>query len=658
MLDTVLPAQTSSILPSRGRQRLRPGAAGGLVVLALAVVLLWAWPPAGVLLFGLSLIVLGPWGSLLAERAIISTAVGLGTIAAVFSLMSTAHRVLDPLQWRVLATAGLVAIAVGVARRRDAPVWPRPALADLLALVGGSGVVVVLGRSLWGASPARVLGVLMTWWDNSSHLPIFTMIVHAQSWDLTRLGPDPMFYPYPSLHAATWAVIEWLAGVAPTTPGAQLVVPYAWLSVGTMGWAGAVFVWAAALLGRRVARPEHRVRAGTIAAWVTAVWVAFGAVPLIGLNGWANFILAAAMAAGFLVVPFAHEDAVRETAWFALPLAALAVAYLYTPIAGVLAGAVLAVASGVVREHRRALAGLVVVGGLAAAAALPALDFLVAPFHGEVIGALSGGVPVKGFWVPFAGAVIVVLGALVRHRRTGWASALSMITAMLILAATSWYFARQAIASNTSLNSSYYTQKALLAIFLVTVPLAVGLLSPTVATWSTHRGRPGMRIISRVAAVIAVLAATAYLPYAGRSAHSTVYGLGANAWHSRRLAATPPSRTDEIGRWILATAAQQAPGPTLTIAWHIDTHLTGSASQPLEADRVAAALDHFSSASIDPVYNDLSLTGRAGVAHISAYLRDNPGRNLRVVVPDPASVRALAPAVARFTSTRLQVIQS
>jgi len=641
--------------------RLRPGAAAAVGFIVVTVVLLWAWHPVGVVLVGLSLLVLSPWGVTLGERAVVTTGVVLGSIAGVFSVMNATGRVLSPVEWRLVVTIALAAVAAGAVLRRRVPVWPRPSLVDALALAGGAGIAVLLGWSLLGATPARALGILMSRWDNTSHLSIFAMVFHAQSWQLTRLGPDPMLDPYPSLHAATWAVIEWLGGVSPTTSGAGLVVPFAWLSVGTMAWTGSLTVWAAALLARRAARPDRRGGAALVAAVATAAWAAWGALPVVGLYAWANFALATALAVGAVAVVLARPGSNVDTAWFALPLTALAIVYLYPPIAGTLAVAILVVLVQLARAHRRALAGMVLLGAVTAAAAFPALSMLVTPFHGEAAGTLLGGIPIKGVVVPATVAGVAAVGALFRHRRVGRGGSVLLVAAMAAPAATSWYFARQAWAADIPVASSYYTQKALLALLLVAVPVAVGLWAPTMAAWLTYRGTVGRVVLVRSVAAAALVAATVAIPFAGQMEKAGTRGPGWDAWTARQLAAAPVSRPDEVGRWVLAMAADQRTGATLTIGWHakgfVPTRLSYLAD-PLKADRLAASLDHVASASVDPTYTLLGVAATAGLKAIRAYLVGHPDANLHVVVPNPASVQALAPLVAEFGPTRVQVVRS
>ena len=658
VLGPSVPTLRTEFGPSSIGVRRRRDRVAASAFLALSALLLWVWPALGVILLGLSLFLLGPWGMTLGERAVISTGVGLGVIAAVFSMMGAVGHVVSPTQWRLLATAGLAAMAWGALGRRRVPLWVRPSLVDGLAIAGGGGVVVILGWSLRSATPARAMGILMSRWDNTSHLAIFDMVFHAQSWDLTRLGPKPMFYPYPSLHAATWSVIEWLAGAPATTSGAHLLLPYAWLSVATVGWAGALFVWAAALLARRAASPAKRKPAETVAAALAAVWVALGALPEIGMDGWANFLLAAALSMSTVAVSFARPESVVDTAWFLLPLSTLAIAYLYTPLAGVLAVALITVLILLARGHMRVVAAMAAVGGVAAAATLPALRILATPFRGEVAGALHGAIPISGFTIPSVAGAAVLLTVLMRGRRMGWAAAAAVVGLLAAPAAMTWYFAAQAAATHTPLASSYYTQKSLLSAMLVAVPTVIGLLSSSLVDWLGYHGPRVRSLLVRTAAVTALVVVTDSLPFLGVGVGGSPFGLGATAWHERQIAAAATSHPDEIGRWVLAAAAAQGSGSTLTITWRLDTVLPGTVADPVKADRVAAAFDHVATVTADHTYVSLGQPGSSGVVSIRRYLEEDTSRRLWVVVPDRTSAEALGPLVHEFGLTRLRVLQS
>ena len=632
-----------------------------IVALIACVATLWGVPPVGVALSAGVGVVLAPWGRRLGERVIVSTVVSAATVAVIFVVLSAGGWSIAPPGWRWLITVALL-LELGLLRvRRSAPIWPAVRLDDGLGLVASTVVLASLAIPYVNASLAHVLSTLLTWWDHSSHLPMFSQVMRAGSWNFSSLGPDIMFDVYPMLHVSLWSVGEWASGAGPETPGLDLVQPYvAWYSL-TGALVAALLVWSAGLVARALTRGDDaRVRRSAVpwAAGLVAVWAVLGTLATMVDFAFVNFLLGSSLTIAAVAVSMRSEAATRRLGWFTLPLAAVSVAYLYPPMAGGIAVALVLMLIVVARTRRDRLWPAVGLTLACLVAALPAVRIITEPFAGRSAGAIQGGIPyveiAAGILVP----IVVIVVLLCWRRRVGTMVTLALLCPVVVSSAVAGLFAAQSLASGNPLSDSYYTKKMVYSLLLLSLPIAAAAAARwatrACAAWSGERpGRfAGFLAASFVVSSVVVVGAsvlststTSWLPAGIASLQERVHS----------LAQAPTSGLVEIRA---AENPSDAPWTTVTYLWPTDDTGKWPHGPIVEAGRtttgIASVLTWAHNRAIEDTAGNGDAVTPAGL--LSRALADHPEMSIRVVVPDADMASDLAIVAAEFGPDRVQVI--
>lgn len=639
--------------PSPGRTG-RPAA---LAALAVTLVLLWAWPPAGVAAALVVSGLLAPWGRSLGERAVITTVVGSGGVAVLLTAFTRLGLALPPVGWRVLVSLALLLLAVFLALPRAAPVWPRVRAGDLLGIAAGVVVAAMMGLPYLTASTPQTLAALLTWWDHSSHLPMFVQVMHTGSWDVGRLAPQLMFDDYPMLHVGLWSVGEWVGGVGTDVAGIDLVRPYVgWFSI-TTGLVAALLVWSTGLVASAVTRDDAepaRTRAvAVVAASVTAAWCVLGSLTLMADFAFTNFLLAGALCASAVAVSVRSREAMTRVGWFVMPLAVVATAYLYPPLAGGTTIAAVVVLVVVLRHRLEHAVSMAAVGVVCLLATLPSISFLTTPFDGRDPGSIGGGIPGFELWATLVAAPVVVVVLVRARRRIGTAGVAGLLGPMVACALVAVVFAAQAVAAGVPLDKSYYTLKIVYALMLVTLPTAVALavrwgLRRVPSSWVARRRGVAALSLAGVVALVLVLLATVGTP--------RVPPQGVDALVERVRATTHAVSRGEV---VVTASQHQGSGGWVTVAQISGARPGDVFSDPysLEAGRTAAGLGGVLTLPIDQVLTIVSAGGVQDPVGAWSFLLDSePSLRLRIVVEGDEARRLLQPLVDRYGPDRVEVL--
>ncbi len=494
------------------------------VGLALAtgvtVALLWVVPLAGLIAFAVLLAVMPPWGKTYVERFLISLLVLLGTVAIVFPRSGATP--VDSVSARLLFTTfAIAALALYALPQLRDTALPTFKLSD------GLVVLVACALGLWtvlayrGEDVTGVLsGLFFSGWDNQAHFTTFAnTFVHQSTTWVAADGGQAWNQWYPSLHSTLWALGEYALGNEVTTR-TDLLIPYVqWsalsfaIAMGALAWIASDFAgrWSQGTAGRRGSRIASIVAVGGMGAWIL-----FGSPQWLFNSGFTNFAMGVSIVATASYLSVRSETSARTLGWFLVPLSAIAVIGLWTPLAIALAPAGVIVAKSLI--SRRLIAGIVWLVAIAALGLLLAwqqLGAILSAQDGATLGEFTeaiGSVPTgmapfnigAGIVAPF---VAIAIAVMVRSPRTlafGIAGP-SVLTALLALA-----FIPGTDAAGTSRIQSYYVLKALDASLLVTAPLVAAAIA-TGFVILIRQLRTGTAIAASVAAALLTVTAFGYV---------------------------------------------------------------------------------------------------------------------------------------------------
>lgn len=457
---------------------------------AIGIALLFVSPLIGFIVIGALLAVVPPWGRTLAERAFISGIVLFGAAAVIFPRAGSTP--IDATTARMFF-AGLLVIGLAlyaIPQLRTTPI-PKPRITDAALLT----LLVVLTYWLIAAylnisSTEIVSGLFFSGWDNQAHFTTFanTYTQGSTTWT-TPDGAIAWNQWYPSLHSTVWSLAQYAAGASGLTR-VELLFPYVqWnavsfaLSVTALAWISSDFAgrWAQTLTSKRAAQG-----ATLLAAAGTGAWILFGSPQLLFNSGFTNFTMAVALVSTASYLAIRSTRSARTLGWFLVPLAAIAVIGLWTPLAIGLIPAGVIVALSLIRWRPvigiawlvlNAVVGLLLawqqLGDILAAEDGSAAEFATS------IGSVPTGMAPFNIGAAIAAPVVAITIAVMIRRNRPLAFGIAgpaVFTGLLALA-----FIPGTDAAGTSRIQSYYVLKALDAALLAAAPLiaaaiAVGLV--------------------------------------------------------------------------------------------------------------------------------------------------------------------------------------
>ncbi len=488
------------------------------VAAAVAVALVWLAPPVGFVAAVGVLVVVPPWGRSLAERAVISLIVVSGLVAVLVPRAGS-----TPVT-QVSARLGLTALVVGVLalrlvpRLRAVPV-PRPTLVDALVLAFGVGLGFWLLSAYVGRDSAELVsGLFFSGWDNQGHFTTFanTYKVGSTTWP-TADGSVAWNQWYPSLHTTMWALAELASrGTEALLDRPGLLWPYVQWNAVTFAGCLAALSWVGGDLAARIAGASRW--AGALAVGGFAAFGLLGSPAYLYNAGFTNFVMAVTLTVTASHLAARSARSARTLGWFVVPLAALAVVGLWTPLALGLVPAGVVVAVALVR-HRWWI-GVAWLGAAAAVGAVMALTQASAILGVEPgrsagdfttsLGSVGAGMAPFNIGAGLAAPVVAVLAGvlLVRSGRTG--IAVGVLGPVLGAGVLAVVFAAGADAANVGRLESYYVLKSLDAMLLAVAPLVAALVA--VALVRALAGvDPVTAVVATATAAVAAVASFGYV---------------------------------------------------------------------------------------------------------------------------------------------------
>lgn len=492
-----------------------------LAIAVVAVALLLVAPPVGFVAVAICFILLPPWGKSLSERAIISGLVLVGIIALVFPRAGSLT--LDHTTARItLGAALLIAVALGfLPRLRGSHPIPKPRWVDLI--VAGTAIIAAWSPiALYRGAPIDkvISGLYFSGWDNQGHFTTFANTVASQSttWP-TADGSIAWNQWYPALHTTAYSVMQ--QAITESDPiRLALVEPFALWSALFFAASLAALVYVASDIARRWARLQHfnENAAAVFAALAMSAALILGNVQNLFNAGFTNFLMAVSITitASYLV---AHSMVTARTlGWFLVPLAAVSVIGLWTPLViGLIPAGIIAL---IALLRWRKLAGFAWLIAAAVGGALLAISQLnailagsegasVAEFN-EQIGQVGVGMaPFNlglGITAPF---IAVLLGYLIWRHVTA-AMAWSVAFPAIGAGALALYFIGGTDAAELSRLASYYVLKSLDASLIMVMPLTIAALAVAFTTVL----RPlttSQRVAASAAAALIVIGSFGYV---------------------------------------------------------------------------------------------------------------------------------------------------
>ncbi len=454
---------------------------------AASVVALWLVPPVGFVAAIVMLVVASPWGRSLSERAVISGVVVMGLVAIAFPRAgSTPVTAVSARLVLTVLVLGIVALRL-LPALRSVPV-PRPTLTDgvvgLLAVVSGWWLMsAYIGRS----ESETVSGLYFSGWDNQAHFTTFanTYEVGSTTWP-TVDGAIAWNQWYPSLHSTLWSLAE-LAMRAGSDlldrPG--LLWPYVLWSSVSFALCLAALAWVAADLAGRLGGLERARWSGPLAAGAVAVFGLLGSPAFLFNKGFTNFMMGVTVMVVVAYLSARTWRSARTLGWFLVPLGALAIIGLWTPLViGIVpSGVVVAIA---LLKHRvwmgvTWLATALVVGVVMVLTQSQAImgvepgqstgDFTT------TLGSVGAGMASFNIGAALMAPVVALGFAALLVRRHQWPAPAAVVGPVLGAGVIAIVFVVGSDAANVGRLQSYYVLKSMEAMLLAAVPLMAALAS-------------------------------------------------------------------------------------------------------------------------------------------------------------------------------------
>ena len=468
------------------------------IALIASIALLWLAPPVGLIACGVMLVIAPPWGRGYAERAVISFVVLLGIAAIAFPRSSevpintyTAHVAMTI--FTVVAT-GLrvfppIAVRVGA--------LTRPKITDVLLAVFTVATALWLMSAYLGSSASEIVsGLFFSGWDNQGHFVPFanTIEIGRTAWP-TVDGSVAWNQWYPSLHTTVWALAELGSQWGTAVPSRiALLFPYVqWtavsfaISLGALAWIASDLASRLTIIG--LGRTSRRGRTVRKYAQPAAI-VAFAAFALLGSPtvlfnfGFTNFMMGVAVTAVVAYGSARTWRSAQRVGWFLLPLGALAVIGLWTPLViGLIpSGVVVLIALWRLRRPLApiwAVLSVALIGGTVLLQSRAIVDAGAGSSGSfiEDLGAVGTGMSPFNLGAAIAAPFIAVLLAALVWRRGHTATATAIagssvgISVFVIIAMVG------ADAAGLSRLGSYYVLKSLNALLLVLAPMLAAVLA-------------------------------------------------------------------------------------------------------------------------------------------------------------------------------------
>jgi hypothetical protein len=483
-----------------------------LLATLISVAMLWVFPPVGFIACMALLIIVPPWGRTLMERAFISLIVLLGIMAIVVPRGGSTPVTVTSAHVGLAVFVLLLALIRFIPRIANQSI-PRPMRSDWLV----AALAVILGIWLMAAYLGRstieiVSGLFFTGWDNQGHFNAFanTYEIGSTTWP-TIDGSVAWNQWYPSLHTTLWSFAQ-LASQRGSElldrPG--LLFPFVTWTALSFAICVAGLAWVAGDLTKRLSGMRF---AAPIAIIAFSAFALFGSPTLLFNAGFINFMMGVSITvvAGYLSAR--NWSSARRYGWALIPLAALAVNGLWTPLVlGLVpSGVIVLIALWKWRKWTApvwAIASAALVGGtsvMQTRAVIKADPGASTTSFIQDLGAIGQGMVSFNIGMAIAAPVIAIGFAIwmFRSRRSPLAVAVAgpVLGMSLFLGAA----VPGALAAGVNPLYSYYTLKSLDSLLLAASPLFAALVGIGIATLISGLSRKNAIVAAVAAGVFGVM---------------------------------------------------------------------------------------------------------------------------------------------------------
>jgi len=481
-------------------------------VTAAVIAAVWLLPPVGLAAALIMLALLPPWGRTLVERAAVSFVVVLGVIAVVFPRAGSTP--VTHLSAHLLITLLLLAFLAlrAVPRLREVGL-PRVDPVDVVSGLVGVVTVVWLLSTYAGRSLQQVIAsMFFAGWDNQGHFTTFanTYTVGSTTWPTTD-GSIAWNQWYPSLHTTSWALGE-LAVRAETLTRQELVIQFTHWQALSFALCMAGLTWVAGDLAGRIAGPERRRLARVLGASAFGVFGVLGSPTFLFNGGFTNFVMGVTVVVLVAYLSARSLRSARVLGWFLVPLGALVVIGLWTPLVLGIVPSGVVVAIALIRWRR--VLGIVWVIGTALLGAVVAVTQTSAILGVEPgttsadfsknLGAVSSGMVPFNLALALASPVIVVLVLVMLARSGRWMLGVAVVGPVVGACLVALYFSFSADSAGITRLQSYYVLKPLDGALIAVVTVVAALAGVAVARITHSVSRPTGVLSVVLAGVIAL----------------------------------------------------------------------------------------------------------------------------------------------------------
>ncbi len=486
---------------------------------AASVLALWLVPPVGFVAVMVLLVLIPPWGRSLSERAVISALLLMGFVAVVFPRAGGTPVTAES------ARLTLTALVIFVLALRAVPAWrtiviPKPSVADFLVLLLGVVSSVWLMAAYIGRNAFEMVsGLFFSGWDNQAHFTTFanTYEVASTTWP-TVDGSIAWNQWYPSLHTTLWSLAE--LGSHSSSAALDrigLLWPYIQWSAISFGLCLAALAWVAGDLATRIGGRANRTR--PMAVGLVALFGLLGSPAFLFNKGFTNFMMGVTVAVVVAYISARSWRSARELGWFLIPLGALIIIGLWTPLVLGLVPSGIVVAIALLKYRRLlGIAWLVGTAALGAFMVLTQSQAILGVEPGQStadfttsLGAVGTGMAAFNIGAALAAPIVVafLVALLVRRRR--WPLPAAVAGPVLGAGIVAIVFALGADAADVGRLQSYYVLKCLDAMLLASAPLIAAVLAVAAV-----RALRGVNTINSVLAVcLGCVVAIAMFGYVG-----------------------------------------------------------------------------------------------------------------------------------------------
>lgn len=452
---------------------------------AASVLALWLVPPVGFIAVMVLLVLIPPWGRSLSERAVISALLLMGIVAVAYP------RAGETPVTSSSARLTLTALVIFVLALRVVPAWrqiviPKPRVADFMVLLLGIASSVWLMSAYIGRNAFELVsGLFFSGWDNQAHFTTFanTYEVASTTWP-TIDGSIAWNQWYPSLHTTLWSLAELGSNSSSAAiDRIGLLWPYIQWSAISFGLCLAALAWVAGDLAARLGGRESRTR--PIAVGLVAVFGLLGSPAFLFNKGFTNFMMGVTVTVVVAYISARSWRSARELGWFLIPLGALTIIGLWTPLVLGLVPSGIVVAIALLKYRRLlGIAWLVGSAALGAVMVLTQSQAILGVEPGQStadfttsLGAVGTGMAAFNIGAALAAPIVVALLVALLVRRRRWPLPAAVAGPVLGAGIVAIVFALGADAADVGRLQSYYVLKCLDAMLLASAPLIAAVLA-------------------------------------------------------------------------------------------------------------------------------------------------------------------------------------